>query len=86
MSGQRIAEAPRPNSIARRWGTAIRLQRMKVKKISVADLAEAVGVSRASVYDWEAGRTTPHPEKHVAIAEALGIHPQNLFTYPEVQG
>ena len=69
-------------NIAKRWGLAIRRQR-ELRKMSVADLAEAVGVSRPTVYDWEAGKAAPLADRHVAIAGALGIHPQNLFTYPE---
>lgn len=70
--------------IARRWGAAIRAQRRR-QGMTVAELAEAVGVSRPSVYDWENGDATPSPERHVAIADALNIHPRLLFTYPDEQ-
>lgn len=68
--------------IAQRWGAAIKAQRNR-KGMSVAQLAKEVNVSRPAVYDWEAGRAAPSPERHVEIANALGVHPRLLFTYPE---
>lgn len=68
--------------ITRRWGQAIRAQRRR-HGMSVSELANRVGVSRPTVYDWESGKAAPHPERHVAIAAALDIHPQLLFSYPE---
>lgn len=68
--------------LARKWGGAIRAQRMR-QGMSVQDLAEAVGVTRQAVYQWEDGETVPSPERHVAIANVLGIHPHLLFTYPD---
>jgi transcriptional regulator with XRE-family HTH domain len=68
--------------IARRWGVAIKAQRLR-RGMSVAELADALGVSRPTIYDWENGRAAPSPERHVQIANVLGVHPRLLFTYPE---
>lgn len=68
--------------IAARWGAAIKAQRLR-KGMSVAELADALEVSRPTVYDWEKGKAAPSPERHVQIADVLGIHPRLLFTYPD---
>jgi transcriptional regulator with XRE-family HTH domain len=67
-------------------------QTLARKGMTQASLAEAVGVSQASVSRWLGG-TLPHPKKQMAICEALGVQhewlvfglerpPQLVFTEP----
>lgn len=70
-------------TIAERWGQAIRDQMSRVGK-SVAELAEDVGVSRMAVYKWLDGSSVPTPDNQLRIADALTIHPRNLFQYPDL--
>lgn len=59
------------------------MRQRKLLGMSRTDLAEAVGVTRQAIQQWEQGNTYPHPTKHLTIASALTIHPANLFTYPD---
>jgi DNA invertase Pin-like site-specific DNA recombinase len=36
------------------------------RNVPVTEVAEAFGVSRATVYNWMVGRTTPHP-RHLQL-------------------
>lgn len=36
------------------------------RNVPVTEVAEAFGVSRATVYNWMVGRTTPHP-RHLKL-------------------
>lgn len=42
------------------------------KGMTPNDLAEALGVSVAKIYLWEAGKTTPHPYDLCVLLGALG--------------
>lgn len=42
------------------------------RKMSQADLAEAAGVSKDSIINWECGRCTPHLDAACKIADVLG--------------
>jgi transcriptional regulator with XRE-family HTH domain len=65
--------------IARRWGAAIRERRLH-RRMTVPELAAAVGVTRQAVYQWEDGLTMPTPQRQVAIAKALDIPVRLLFS------
>lgn len=41
--------------------------------LTVIQAAEKIGVTRASVYDWEAGRKMPEPANMRAIADAYSL-------------
>ena len=41
--------------------------------LSVADMAEACGVTVGAVYQWEAGTARPDPDRFPTIAEACGV-------------
>lgn len=47
--------------------------------ITQADLAEMVGVEQPTVQRWESGKRTPDTLQLVALADALGIEPGELF-------
>jgi transcriptional regulator with XRE-family HTH domain len=43
-----------------------------------ADMARALGVSQATVSDWESGAVTPRDEHMVRLADYLGVSPAFL--------
>lgn len=51
----------------------------KSKKLTQAELANLVGVSRSAVYDWERGKYSPEGERAVRLAQALGLPPSSLL-------
>jgi transcriptional regulator with XRE-family HTH domain/tetratricopeptide (TPR) repeat protein len=55
------------------YGAAILLLRWWVLGWSREELAEESGVSAASIYNYEKGKTVPGPERRKKIAEALGV-------------
>lgn len=53
---------------------AVRLNdRMKRQGISVKELADKLGVSETTVYDWLAARKEPNMDRYPALATALGL-------------
>ena len=67
-----------PGANLTQWAANLRDAR-KDRGISQMDLAEMVGVSRASIVRWEAGETAPRDHVKVALAEALDRAPYDLF-------
>jgi transcriptional regulator with XRE-family HTH domain len=56
-----------------------RLRRLRLKRgLTMAHVAEALGVSRPTVWAWEKGRSRPHPSRIAALAATLGIDPDEL--------
>lgn len=54
------------------FGQKMQMTRVS-KKISQTDLAERVGVSRRSIFDYENGNAMPRKKTLLKIAEALGV-------------
>lgn len=52
----------------------------KAKKIKQGDLAEKIGVTKQSLYNWENGDKTPSLERAVQIANALGCTLDDLIS------
>jgi len=48
------------------------------KKLTIAELADRVGVSNAAAGHWESGKNKPKPEKIKKIALVLGISSYDL--------
>lgn len=46
--------------------------------LTLADVAETLGVSKPTVWAWEKGKAKPLPERLGAIAAALGVDPEAL--------
>lgn len=56
-----------------------RLNRLRRERgLTLADVANALGVSKPTVWAWEKGKARPLPERIAAIAEALGVTPEDL--------
>ena len=56
------------------------IQRLrKIKKLSVQQLADAIGVKKQSVYDWEAAKYAPGQDNLDALAKALGVQVKVFF-------
>lgn len=49
------------------------------RRLSVVQLAEAVGVHRQTVYSWEAGDSWPGLDDWLKISSALDLHVSTLF-------
>jgi transcriptional regulator with XRE-family HTH domain len=64
---------------------ATRLQRLrKASGLSMADIAARLGVSKPTVWAWEQGRAKPVDERIAALAEALGVGPEELVAGRDV--
>lgn len=56
-----------------------RLNRLRREAgLTLADVANRLGVSKPTVWAWEKGKARPLPERMAAIAEALGAAPDDL--------
>lgn len=50
------------------------------KGLSKKALAHEIGVSEASVYNWEYGYRVPRPDKMFKLAKLFEIEPRELFS------
>lgn len=64
--------------IRQRQGAKIRDFR-KLRQLSQQQLADAVGVTKAAVSEWENGKSAPRQHYQVGIARALGAPWSALF-------
>ena len=51
---------------------------MKAKKVTVADLSRALGISYTTINDWVHGVTYPRDEKLEQLASYFGVDPDAL--------
>lgn len=58
---------------------------MKAKKITQAELAEALGITQPSVGNWKTRGTTPPMEYLPTICEVLGVSWEYLITGEETK-
>lgn len=61
----------------------------ELKNMSVDDLAEKIGVSRQTIYDWEAGKSEPRKGKLDKLREILNMthaHHTEAFVLPRQTG
>ena len=58
---------------------------MKAKKITQAELAEALGITQPSVGNWKTRGTTPPMEYLPTICEVLGVSWEYLVTGEETE-
>ena len=66
------------DELLRMWGNNVK-QFRGARQLSVAEFAEAVGVTQATVSRWEAGLMAPRDRHKVAIATVLGVDVYTLF-------
>lgn len=60
-------------------GLGTRINRLRREAgLTLADVAAALGVSKPTVWAWEKGKARPLPERLDAIADALGVAPEQL--------
>lgn len=56
-----------------------RLERLRRQRgLTLAHFADAIGVSKPTVWAWESGRYRPRSHRLAAIAEALGVDLEEL--------
>jgi ribosome-binding protein aMBF1 (putative translation factor) len=72
MSGYSITLSKRISEAKRTVGGALGMVAVK-KDISVADIANKLGVSRTCVYDWFTGQYAPSPENLKRLKKLLDI-------------
>jgi transcriptional regulator with XRE-family HTH domain len=53
--------------------------------LTLAHVADAVGVSKPSVWAWENGKCRPHPARIDKIAAVLGALPEDLAEAPQAR-
>lgn len=75
--------------VARQWGALLRSIRSRADdgsgtgtKFTQETFAAKLGVPQSTVSRWESGARMPRDGKRQAIAEALGINPDLLFSLP----
>lgn len=57
-----------------------KLNRLRRERgLTLADVADALGVSKPTVWAWEKGKARPLPERLEPIAAALGVSPDELI-------
>ena len=61
-------------------------QLRKGRSMTLAEVADALGVSKPTVWAWEKGKARPVPERLPALAAALGIEESELLTLNEPPG
>ena len=60
-----------------------RLHRLRIERgMSLADIANRLGVSKPTVWAWEHGKSRPVEKRLSALAEALGVTPGGLEPAP----
>lgn len=58
---------------------AVRLQRLRrARGLTLAQIAERLGVSKPTVWAWEQGKARPVAARMDALAEALGVEAEDL--------
>jgi transcriptional regulator with XRE-family HTH domain len=86
LQGLPVGELPAAAAPAARAGHSVsgealgvRLNRLRREAgMTLADVAQRLGVSKPTVWAWEKGKARPLPERMAAIAEALGAAPEDL--------
>lgn len=74
-----LEPSKKPNEAIRaRQGKKIRDFR-KFRNLSQAAVAEAVGVTKAAVSEWEGGKSSPRPQFQIDLARALGVPWSSIF-------
>jgi transcriptional regulator with XRE-family HTH domain len=59
------------------------LKRLRRRRgLTLAHVADAIGVSKPSVWAWENGKCRPHPARIARIAAVLGALPEDLADVP----
>ncbi|MBZ0073646.1 helix-turn-helix domain-containing protein [Bordetella hinzii] len=61
-------------------------ERRKLKHLTLQQVAEAFGINRASVSDWEHNNTRPDVERLVKLARILGTSTDFLLTGRDATG
>jgi transcriptional regulator with XRE-family HTH domain len=76
----KIGREPNPaKRIRQRQGETIRKIRKDIRRLSIGEFAEALGVTPGAVSQWETGRFTPRQEMQVRIARALDVPWSTIF-------
>lgn len=71
--------APSPARPVGNEALGVQLNRLRREAgLTLADVAERLGVSKPTVWAWEKGKARPLPERMEAIAEALGADTGDL--------
>ncbi|KUO55762.1 MAG: hypothetical protein APF78_10830 [Sphingomonadales bacterium BRH_c3] len=55
-------------------------QTRKARGLTLAQVAEQLGVSKPTVWAWEKGKARPVDDRIPAIAEVLGLNPEELIS------
>lgn len=57
-----------------------RLRRIRLaRKMTIAEVAERVGVSRPTIWSWESGRTKPRKNSMQALLEMMNVSENELI-------
>lgn len=78
LPGATLADRSERMERQMRWGRNIRVGR-RAQRLTQKDFGEAVGVTQATVANWEAGRIAPRDETKARIAAVLNDQVHRLF-------
>lgn len=73
--------APQPSGLGAADRLGPKLNRLRRERsLTLEQVADALGVSKPTVWAWEKGKARPIPERIPAIAAALGVSEEELAT------
>lgn len=75
-----MAPEPPPTDYRLAWGKRIRALR-QAAGYSQRTLSVALDVDQAVISRWERGITSPRDDRRLKLADILGVHPDELFSY-----
>ena len=61
------------------FSESLKRQRLALK-LTLDDLAQALGVSKPTIWAWEHARSRPRPERHAALAQILKMPVEALMS------
>lgn len=71
-----------PNELHIKWGRQLRQYR-KDRGLSLREVSDRAGISKAYYCYLEAGQNDPSTEVRLSIAAALGVRVEDIWAYPE---
>lgn len=77
--------APRRRIAGEHFGKRIE-QLRKRRSLTLEQVANRLGVSKPTVWAWEKGKARPIEERLPALAEVLGVEPEELASFAEPPG
>lgn len=79
LDRERLVPADGRAELARRWATAIKTNRVHVRKVTQRQLADELGVTPMAISKWESGDGLPSDYLKVQLIQLLALDARALF-------